>query len=228
MAGKQSWRNLLFLHWPVPVDELRPLVPQELTLDPFDGQVWVGLVPFRMHAVHPSWLPEKLALDFLECNLRTYVVYKDRPGVYFFSLDASSRLAVWAARLGWSLPYFYAQMRESTADQKIRYQVKRTNRARLDLTYRVGDELPASKPGSPEFFFLERYLLFSKRRGQMRCGQVHHMPYPANSAEVLAIDDGLISAAGLSQPAGPPTYAHWSPGVDVEVFELKANPASSP
>ena len=110
-AGTQRWRDLLFMHWPVPVELVRPLVPKRLSLDLFEGQLYVGLVPFAMHEVAPSWLPGALAFDFLECNLRTYVhLDGEEPGVWFFSLEAASWLAVQAARAGWGLPYHHAAM----------------------------------------------------------------------------------------------------------------------
>lgn len=220
-AGSQRWRNLLFMHWPVDGDELRNLVPEQLQLDPYDGIHWVGVVPFRMHQIRPRWLPPFLALDFLECNVRTYVIYEDKPGVYFFSLDASSRLAVWAARLGWSLPYYYAEMSESMPAGQIHYCVDRDETAGLDVTYRVTSDLGPSEPGSPEYFFLERYLLFSLRDGVVRCGQVHHCPYPVYGAELLSVDETLIAAADLPDTIDPPPFVHWSPGVDVEVYGLR-------
>ena len=109
--GYQQWRSLLFLHWPVPINVLRLLVPAELELDLLDGVAYVGVVPFVMQGVRPRWWPQRGAFEFLETNVRTYVHHQGRPGVYFFSLDAASRLAVWAARRFWGLPYFHAEMR---------------------------------------------------------------------------------------------------------------------
>ena len=97
-AGTQQWRSLLFLHWEVAVDAMRSVVPPALELDLFEGRAFVGLVPFLMRHIRPRWLPKRLAFNFLETNVRTYVTYRGRPGVYFFSLDADSRLAVLAAR----------------------------------------------------------------------------------------------------------------------------------
>src|SRR5438105_4554153 len=102
-AGFHRWRSLLFLHWAVPTEILRSLVPAELALDLYDGVGYVGVVPFAMEAVRPRWCPQRLGFNFLETNVRTYVLANDKPGVFFFSLDASSRIAVLAARAGWGL-----------------------------------------------------------------------------------------------------------------------------
>ncbi len=223
-AGTQLWRELLFLHWWVPVEALRPLVPARLGLDLWEGRALVGLVPFRMERVRPAWFPQALSLDFLETNLRTYVhVDGDAPGVYFFSLEASSRLAVCGARMGFGLPYHHATMHMDTTDATFDYtSVRRSDpAARLDVRWRRDAALGPSEPGSLQHFLLERYLLYVVRGDVLFRGQVHHPPYPAFEAEVPRVTEGLIAAAGLPAPDRPPDLVHASTGVDVEVFALK-------
>lgn len=222
--GVQSWRNLLFLHWPIDEEALRPLIPEELTIDTWEGQAYIGIVPFVMENVAPSWLPKLFAFNFLETNLRTYVhLNGEDPGVYFFSLDAASLLAVMAARLGWGLPYFYASMNMHQKGEDWYYSMTRRTgeRPAFSAHYTVGEELGASEPGTFEFFLLERYLLYSHHRGNLMKGQVHHVPYPARKATVHSCTEGLIAAAGLPASSGLPPIVHYSEGVDVEVFGLK-------
>ena len=201
-SGYQSWRDLLFVHWSWPLDVLRPLVPNELELDPWDGRAWVGAVPFVMKDIRLSGLPRWSGMDFLETNLRTYVTYRGEPGVYFFSLEANSRLAVRAARWGWGLPYFDATMTlKREPDGVLDYRTVRSKTgASLSARFRPGDALGPSAPGTLEHFLLERYLLFNLRGGAVRKGHVHHVPYPARRCEVLSLEESLTRAAGL-----PPT-----------------------
>jgi uncharacterized protein YqjF (DUF2071 family) len=221
-VGYQRWRSLLFLHWAVPVEALRPLVPAGLSLDLWNGTAYVGVVPFAMEGVRPRWCPEALAFRFLETNVRTYVLHGDRPGVYFFSLDASSRLAVWGARAGWGLPYFHASMDMERRGDEIHYQTRRTqNGAVHDVRYRIGTTAGPSRPETLEFFLLERYLLFVQRGPRLLVGQVHHTPYPIHQADVLDVREQLIAAAGLPAVTTPPAFVHYSPGVDVEIFSLR-------
>jgi uncharacterized protein len=222
-AGTQEWRNLLFMHWPVDPEALRALVPAALELDLYDGVAWVGIVPFTMHNIAPWWLPSAFAFHFLECNLRVYVTRNGEPGVFFFSLDASSLAAVMAARMGWSLPYFHAEMSETMPEQTIRYAVKRKSQvATLDVRWQPGPMLPLPlSEESLEFFLFERYLLFTQRGNSIVRGQVYHTPYPVYSASILHVQESLCRAAGLPATDGPPPLAHWSPGVDVEVFDLR-------
>ncbi|PQO28568.1 DUF2071 domain-containing protein [Bremerella cremea] len=222
IRGYQQWRSLLFLHWPVPVATLRRLVPDSLEIDTYDGVAYIGVVPFSMFGVRPGWWPEAWAFNFLETNVRTYVVRDGKPGVYFFSLDAANGLAVWAARQFWGLPYFHAKMSLEASSDEVRYQtVRRQGGAKHRVRYRIGEALPPSDPDSLEFFFLERYLLFVERKGKLFSGQVHHTPYPAHTAELLEIEDSLLAAAGIDDYAQTPSFAHYSPGVNVEIYDLQ-------
>ncbi len=219
-AGFQTWKHLLFAHWSVPADVMRAVVPAELDLDLWDGRAWVGVVPFVMQDIRPAWVPEPLAMDFLETNLRTYVSYKGEPGVFFFSLEASSLIAVKAARWGWGLPYFHAEMSASFDGEEKAATSRRAGdpSAVLDTRFIVEEALAPSDPTSFEFFLLERYYLFNLRRGAVWKGHVHHVPYLAHRATVRSMSCGLIGAAGLPPVTTLPEVAHYSPGVDVAVY----------
>jgi uncharacterized protein YqjF (DUF2071 family) len=225
-AGKQSWRDLLFVHFEVPVDVVRALVPAQLELDLWHGRAYVGLVPFAMRDIVPAGVPRALGLNFLETNLRTYVHVGGRaPGVYFFSLDASSRIAVRVARLGFGLPYFDASMRCAREAEEFRYEsVRRGADAQLRAHSRVGRSIGNAVPGTVEHFLLERYLLYAIQGGRVRVGQVHHAPYPAHEADLIDFEETLTRAAGLVHRADRPAFVHASPGVDVEVFSMRDVP----
>ncbi len=220
--GTQRWESLLFCHWQVAPDLLRPLIPDQLQIDTYDGAAYVGVVPFKMRNIRPRWLPDLLSQNFLETNVRTYVTHQNRPGVYFFSLDADSWSAVKVARIGWSLPYHYATMTSSNVGEQYVYQSQRRS-AKADhyVSFRIGKHLGASIAGSREHFLLERYLLFVRRGTTIHAGQVHHDPYDASLAEVDVVKDTLVSAAGLPPIDRPPDLSHYCPGVDVEVFGIK-------
>ncbi len=206
---------------------IEPLLPPGLTLDTFDGKAYVGLVPFTMHGIRPSrYLPPMPGVSaFHETNVRTYVHSRGQgPGVWFFSLDAANPVAVTAARVGWHLPYFFARMSLDQQEDRIHYTSRRLypppKPADLDITWRIGRELGSAKPDSFEHFLCERYLLYATQRdGTLLSGQVHHTPYPLHEATVESIQDSVLAAAGFPVE-GPPVSALYSPGVDVEVFDL--------
>ena len=223
---RPKWRELLFLHWPIEAQVLAPLLPPELEIDTFEGQAYIGLVPFQMRDSRPAFLPE-IGLrhwtdDFAEINVRTYVRHKGQnPGVWFFSLDAASLPAVIAARLWFKLPYFWARMHTGAHG---RYNSRRLwpqpKPAQCRLKYLVEDEEPQrAEAGSLEEFLVERYLLYSKRGSQLFCGRVSHEPYRIRRAQVLVLQENLIAAAGI-QVLGAPGLAHYSEGVDVQVLGL--------
>ena len=218
-AGTQKWRDLLFLHWEIPFDLANSLLPKGLFLDSYNGKAWVGLVPFAMEGVRPWWIPSWAAFTFLETNIRLYVHHNGEAGVYFLSLDAASWLAVQAARIGWGLPYHYAQMHVQQKEERFLYSVHRSRSVSLNLDYTLQEALPESHPDSLEFFFLERYLLFVEHHGQILRGQVYHTPYPVYKATLNSIEETMLHSHGIICTQGP-TYIHASPGVDVEVFPL--------
>ncbi|MFO0952495.1 MAG: DUF2071 domain-containing protein [Isosphaeraceae bacterium] len=223
----QTWSTLLFLHWEVSVETLRPLVPAELDLDTYNGRAYVGIVPFTMSGVRPVYLPSVPWLSsFHETNVRTYVHRQGKdPGVWFFSLEAANPVAVALARSLFCLPYHHARMRlQQSEDGPLRYASWRLWPGPIpavsDIRARpLGNPAPAT-PGTFDHFVLERYYLYAKRGARLYRGHVHHRPYPAQSAEVYSVDETLLSACGIERPAGPP-IGHFSRGVHVEIFPLE-------
>ncbi len=223
-AGTQSWRDLAFVHWEVPVEALRSLLPARLSIDTWEGRAFLGLVPFAMREIRPRWLPRALAQNFLETNLRTYVhLDGEEPGVWFFSLEASSLLAVTAARLGWALPYHHARMTMEREGERIDYTTeRRSDGARAAVSWTPGERLGAAAPDTVEHFLLERYVLYAERRGQLYRGRVHHPAYEARAATLHRMEETLAASARLPGLAGEPAYVHACDGVDVEMFGIEA------
>jgi uncharacterized protein YqjF (DUF2071 family) len=218
------------VHWQVPVEQIAPHLPPELSVDTFDGRAFVGLVPFAMEGVRPRWAPALPAVSaFLETNVRTYVHRAGRdPGVWFFSLDAASRLAVALARALFHLPYFHARMKMRAQGSEVEYRSRRarttTKPAELDVRWVVEGAMGRAAPGTLEHFLAERYVLYSRDAdGGLWLGRVHHTPYPLHHARVERLEESLLGAAGLAQEtgAGDPASVLYSPGVDVEVFALE-------
>jgi uncharacterized protein YqjF (DUF2071 family) len=223
LVGCQVWRSLLFIHWPMPVPELRRLVPRQLELDLYDGQAYVSLIPFIVAESRPRGAPRALAMRFLETNLRTYVrSADDEPGIYFFSLDASSWLAASAARLLYGLPYFESMMSMRTEGGRTEYASRRHGApdAQLDVDWVLGAPLGSAAVGSLDHFLVERYSLYVRRWGVIYRARVRHRPYPLHGVTVEHLSETLLQAAGLPAPTAPPLY-HYSPGVDVEIFWLE-------
>lgn len=237
-AGYHQWRDLTFIHWRVPTELLRPLVPADLTIDEFEGSAWIGLVPFSMQAIRPfRWLPPIPGCDrFLETNVRTYVHCEGAdPGVWFFSLDAAHWLAVQAARIGWHLPYYWSRMslqRTNVAaaasdhvGETITYTTRRNSghHPQSRVTIRVGPPLGPSMPGTLQHFLVERYWLYAQGPRNLWKGQVHHTPYNVHAVDILEFDDQLVPAT-VGPLRTPLAHAVYSPGVDVEVHPLQQLP----
>ena len=226
VAGYQAWRDLLFAHWRLPADSVQAVLPEGLTVETFDGDAWVGLVPFSMERIRPWWFPPVPGISwFLETNLRTYVKDKSgRTGVWFFSLDADNRIAVWTARTFWNLNYRNAVLSLQQSNTGLNYHGKRRDgSAEYSLvTPTPKGPLQTAAEGTLEFFLLERYHLFAEQSGQFWYGQVHHAPYEFQPVESLSrCSQTLTVAAGLPACNEPPVHVAWSPGVDVSVSKLQ-------
>ncbi len=219
-AISMIWHDLLFMHWPVPEDWLRPLIPPSLGLDTFDGSAWLGVVPFRMSGVRPRFLPGVPPLsNFPEINLRTYVTAGGKPGVWFFSLDAHNPVAVRLARATFGLPYFDAKMSCRTVGDDIHYRSVRMHRnappAEFAARYRPAGDPFDSRPGSLENFLTERYCLYAAdKRGNVRRGDIHHVMWPLQLAEVEVETLDMTGQIGVSLQDTDPVL-HYSQRLDV-------------
>lgn len=214
------WVDLAFLHWRVSPDQLRPLVPPRLEIDRFDGSAWLGITPFRMTAVRPvAFPPIPTARDFAEINVRTYVRLGARAGVWFFSLDAASRLAVLVARTLAGLPYFHARMDQRSAGDDVRYESVRAGHeapaAVFRARYRPTGSAFRSVPGSLEHFLTERYSLFSLHAGVLLRVDVEHEPWTLHPASADVEFNTMAAAAGITLSADAPPHALFSRTLDV-------------
>ena len=216
----QSWHNLLFAHWPVDVQLLRALVPPAFPLDVYDGQAWIGIVPFRMTNVAPRLVPPlPFVSEFAELNVRTYVTMGGRPGVYFFSLDAESAVAVAAARSMLHLPYFHARMRVECDGQRVHYASRRADSDAAPAEF-VGHYQPAGEPFEPspgtlDYFLTERYCLYNAdARFRAYRLEIHHAPWTLQRAEATIERNTMAEAAGIRLPSMAPLL-HFSARQDM-------------
>ena len=206
----QRWHDLLFAHWPVRPDALRPLVPAALDLDTFEGEAWVGIIPFRMSGVRPRGLPSVPWLsEFPEMNLRTYVTLDGKPGVWFFSLDAGNPVAVAIARATYHLPYFDAAMRIRRNGDTFDYGSIRTHHdappASVHVRYRPAGPVFESRPGTLESWLTDRYCLYAMTDSQhLYRGEIHHAPWSLQLAEAEFERQTLALAHGIILSDKPP------------------------
>ena len=219
----QSWHELLFAHWPVSTAALRSSVPSAFELDLFEGQAWVAVVPFRMTNVAPRGVPAVPWLSaFPELNVRTYVRAGGKPGVYFFSLDATNAVAVGIARACFHLPYYTAAMTIAERDGWIHYDSRRKTLdqpAAFAARYRAAGPPRTPRPGTLEHFLTERYCLYTTKGSSGYRLDIQHPPWELQDAEADIALDSMVEATGLArEPVRP--LLHFSRRQDVVTWGL--------
>jgi uncharacterized protein len=235
---RQTWYDLLFAHWPIPPEVMRPLVPPQMQLDTYDGRAWIGIVPFGMTNVAPRGVPNIPGMStFPELNVRTYVTAPaspgadpndpavTKPGVYFFSLDAANPLAVIGARIGFKLPYFNAKMKFTEQGERIHYTSHRTHRdapsADFTGSYGPTGEIYTSQRNTLEHWLTERYCLYTTNGKRLYRAEIHHLQWPLQPAGAEISANTMAAAAGITLPSQPPLL-HFAKRLDMVNWPLLA------
>jgi len=223
-VGTQRWSGLVFAHWEVEPAAVQATLPRGLRVDTFEGRAFVGVVPFFMERVRPVGLPPVPWLSwFLELNVRTYV-HDERgvPGVWFYSLDCNQPIAVEIARRCFHLPYQHARMASEQVGDRVTYRCRRAERAQeWEYAWRTAEAAAPARPGTLEFFLVERYVLFARdARGGLHAGRVHHAPYRVTTPVLEDGSAGPLRAAGFDCH-GPPVSVLGAQPADVSIFPLQ-------
>lgn len=204
----EEWHHTLFAHWPVPASELRNHIPPELEIDTFDGLAWIGIVPFKVKKMRGRFTPAVPFLSsYIEVNLRTYVKYGGRAGVYFFSLDANHLLAVTGAKLIFGLPYKQARIDFSVND-KIKIDSARVpaagSSAKFSTIYQPVTDVFFAEEGALEYWLTERYCLWTRRGSRLFRGDIHHTKWELQKARAEIFQEELIPFVSQKYLRGEP------------------------
>ena len=224
---KQVWHDLLFAHWPIPLEQLRPLIPEVLHVDTYKGQAWIGIVPFRMSGIRPRWLPALPWFSaFPELNVRTYVITDHKPGVWFFSLDATNPVAVAVARRWYHLPYFHARMSCRRVGDGVAYESQRVQRgappAAFSGKYQPVSPVFQAERGSLAYWLTERYCLYAvDSRQRVFRAEIDHPPWSLHLAKAEIANETMTIPLGIKLPIIPPLL-HFSRRQEVAVWPLTA------
>ncbi len=216
---RQTWRDLLFIHWPVPANSLQKFIPESLQLETFNGNAWIGIVPFRMTDVGLRGLP---GVSFNELNVRTYVTDGNKSGVWFFSLDAESLLAVRLARWWYRLPYFHANMSLIYKNGSYLYQNKRKNGELEEFaaSYKPTSEIIKILPQSLEYWLTERYCLYSTDKKNLYRAEIHHNPWQLQQASLSLKTNTMMQSLKVELLSDKPLL-HFSKKQEVILWNIK-------
>jgi uncharacterized protein YqjF (DUF2071 family) len=219
-AMVHRWEELTFIHWRFDPEAVQRLLPRELTVETFDGDAWVGLVPFFMRVGLPRVRSVPWLSRFAETNVRTYVRSRDGTrGIWFFSLDAARLGAVLVARSTYRLPYFWSKMGIERSGSRINYRCERRwpgPPALSMVTIEIGQRYEPEELTTLDHFLTARWTLFSAPRVGLRHARAFHDPWPLHRADIVDLDDTLVTAAGLPAPEGS-ALVHYAPSVEVRI-----------
>jgi uncharacterized protein len=221
----QEWGKLLFMHWRIKENLLRPHVPASLEIDTYGDSAWIAIAPFTMWDIRafPPFVPPVPGLDSMhELNVRTYVHHNGVPGVWFLSLDANSKAAVLGARTLFHLPYYFADI-ELKGKYKLKYRLKRRDEpsAAFKAEWSAGKALPQAQPGSREFFLTERYVLYTQFEHELFRARIHHEPWQLYEAELTTFASSMLEGKQIPHPKTQPILHH-AEQVSVDIWPLES------
>ena len=213
----QEWNNAIFLHFQVDIEELKKLVPKQLEIDTFEGKAYISIVPFTMGKIRQRNFPAFPPIsNFHEINIRTYVKYKNKTGVYFLSIEGAKRSSCFVAKSLSELPYRYSKMeRSNTAYSSKNVEFKDS----LSFKYKIG---PLSKSKSHlELWLTEKYALFQDTKDSINQFEIHHLEWKTHQIE---IQDLKLNYARFNKLIrSNPTLVQYSPGVQVIAWSIVKN-----
>lgn len=216
----------MFLHWRLAPGVVRTLVPATLELDLFEGVAWVSVVAFTVSRMRPTFLPPIPGLSHAQqINVRTYVERDGVPGLWFLSLDVDNPLAILAARIVYRLAFFRARMEAFENGGIVTFCCKRTDAkgasATFDAAWQLGDRLPAPRPGTLEFFLLERYVMYSGANDHLLRARIHHRPWPLRRATLRYLASSMLESHGLPEQMDAPMLHGQATPFDVAIWPPK-------
>jgi uncharacterized protein len=205
-----KWDELTFIHHRFEPFQVQRLLPPGLTVDTYEGQAWVSLVPFTMRITLPG---DRVRLPFIgrfpETNVRTYVTAPDgTQGIWFFSLDAGSVLATLGGRGGYRLPYMWSDMsvvrRGDVMDYDCRRRFPGPRGAASQVTTVIGTPYRPDELTELDHWLSARWRLYSMMFGRLWGAHAVHEAWPMRQATLTRYDDSLVRASGLSYPSDEP------------------------
>lgn len=221
----QKWEHLFFLHWMVPRDVVRPLVPEPLEVDTFGGKAWIGIILFKMHHFKLRYIPMPYPFSFPEINLRTYVKANGYPAIFFVTLDAADPWVVHVAKRWYRLPYYQADIHFKHEGDTFQFHSRRRKREPVER-FRgeftpVSSGFPPSQ-GTVEHWLTERYTFFSQPSGHRHIyrGDIYHEPWTLQTARGRIDVNTMLQSYDIALPRTP-DYVHYAKGVKAIIGPLR-------
>ncbi|PLR78979.1 DUF2071 domain-containing protein [Bacillus sp. V3-13] len=221
----QRWDHVFFYHWAIPSSLLKDHIPKQLELDEFDGVAWLGIVHFEVNKLKVRGIPRFPFLEgFLELNVRTYVKYRGKPGIYFFNLDASSPIVVFLAKTGYLLPYRKAELNSLKTEKGFKFRNKRIvskeKTEKFSAIIQQTEALYYSQEGSLDHWLTERYCAWTSIGSKLCRVDIHHLKWRLSRAKA-EIKANTMASFLPSWRFDTEPLVHYSPSKEAYFWPLK-------
>ncbi|HCQ29368.1 MAG TPA: hypothetical protein DIU39_03715 [Flavobacteriales bacterium] len=205
----QEWNDAIFLHWQVDLKELKKFVPDEIEIDLFEGKPWVSMVAFTMEKMRlKNMISFPPISDFDEINIRTYVKYKGKSGVYFLSIEGGKSLSCKVAKGISELPYRYSKIKRTNQNFKSQNSEFKDE---LNIEFKIGKEF--TEKTQLDKWLTERYALFQDTDDSINEFEIHHLEWPINEIDIQKLELSYPRFQKLINEK--PNKIHYSKGVKV-------------
>lgn len=222
----QAWSNVLFAHWPIKPDIILPYIPKRLELELWEGQAWITLSPFQVEKLRIRGLQKfPYVSPFYELNLRTYVTYNGKQGIYPLSLDASNRLVVELSRLV-NLPYLNSEITMNNRKDKTYVNCFRKDRRQRAVHFSgsyspASDEVFHASPEEQLYWLTERYSLYTANKSEhIYTMDIHHLPWPLQKGELEILTNTIPETIGIHLNDKPPIVTY-TKSLDVLIWPIR-------
>jgi len=205
----QEWNNTLFFHWNVEPELIEPFLPKGMQIDLINGKTWISLVAFDMNNIGIKKIPKLPHIsDFQEINIRTYVIYNEKPSVYFLNMEGSKRTSCSILKALSRFPYRYSKMKRNS------FSFESKNTAHNDsfyTEYRLGDT--NHNKDKTDIWLTERYAVFQDYKKSIIEYDVHHLEWPMQNIDIKKLEVNYPRFNHIIN--NTPDRIHYSKGVKV-------------
>lgn len=204
------WKNLFCIHFKIPPDLLKPLLHPSIGVDTWENNAYIGVFGLELYNLNFFRLPLIKQFKYksiIQLNIRTYVKnLQNEPTVYFFKLNANSRIGCLIAKTIYKLPYIYSSIYYQCAQHEGKMLMFRKNK-RHAFSFDIEEDTFTASESPLASFFLERSKFNTTlEKNELYEGIIKHSPFQLQKIKVKESSFSLLEQ--MSFPSNSMALAH--------------------